>query len=534
MSNARDLEATYRPSSGERPRDRRDAPSIPTLTLLAHPDPERVGSVAHLPGLAAGQAAELSRVAPDFAYDGGAAMPLGDRAISRKALRIAPSANGWSLDAPADARCLVDGVALPPAQVLTAEALARGVVIEIAARIAALFHVRPALGPGGDAHGLIGTSPALARARSQIQAVAPVDAPVLVRGETGTGKELAARALHDASPRRAGPFVAVNLGALTPTLALAELFGHARGAFSGAVASREGLFAQADGGTLFLDEIGEAPTEIQVMLLRALETGMIQAVGASGPRRVDVRLVSATDASLEEAVAAGRFKAPLYHRLAGYEIFLPPLRERPEDIGLLLTRFLREELAPFGASGRLAAPDPGQPSWLATALVRRLTRYDWPGNVRQLKNVARQLAISGHAQAEAPIDAALERLLAEGHAPTRAREPRTSTRSEHAPLAPPPSAPSELDEESVRDALEANDFTLARAAAALGVARNTLNAFIARSGNFRRPRDLVAAEISQALTAAAGATTTAARALGVSERGLKLRMRDLGLEPRGG
>ena len=521
-----DPEATYEPPApSARPGARRSSAFVaPALTILAHPDPSRVGASAHLPSLDAGAGVELSRVAPAFRGRSGPARPLEDRALSRKATRIARRRDG-AVELhpdPAGASLVVDGLPIDAAVVIAPDALARGVVLELAGRVSLLLYLAspPPVEPAPDCR-MIGISPGLERAREQIRAVAGVDVPVLLRGETGTGKELAARALHDASPRRGGPFVAVNMGAIPPTLAPSELFGHVRGAFSGAVTSRDGRFVSADGGTLFLDEIGEAPVEVQVMLLRALETRTIQAVGGSTSRRVDVRLIAATDAALEDAVAGGRFRGPLYHRLAGYEILLPSLRERREDIGALLTHVLSTELAAFGAADRLVASDPGRPPWLPLALLRRLVRFDWPGNIRQLRNVARQLAVSNHARAEVALDPSLERLLDDvGLAP---------------PAPPAPSAaPAPLTDERVLSVLAANGHRLGRTAAALGVARNTLNNFIARSDRIRRPRELTAAEISEALAASAGDHGAAAQRLGVSERGLKLRQRDLGMRADGG
>ncbi|HRI66149.1 MAG TPA: sigma-54 factor interaction domain-containing protein, partial [Polyangium sp.] len=166
----------------------------------------------------------------------------------------------------------------------------------------------------------------LKRVLSDIHNVADLELPVLLRGETGSGKELVAHAIHKASPRRDKPFVAVNLGAIVPSLAVAELFGAEKGAFTGSIKRQVGYFEQAHGGTLFLDEIGEAPVELQVALLRALETGEIQTVGAMQGRKVDVRVIAATDADLEDKVDMGAFRAPLLNRLAAFELWIAPLR----------------------------------------------------------------------------------------------------------------------------------------------------------------------------------------------------------------
>ncbi|WNZ66047.1 sigma-54 factor interaction domain-containing protein [Myxococcus sp. MxC21-1] len=206
--------------------------------------------------------------------------------------------------------------------------------------------------------GIVGHGEGIHRVREDIIRVADLAVPVLIRGETGTGKELVARAIHASGPRRAGPFVSVNLGALAKELVAAELFGAQRGAYTGASRDREGYFRAAEGGTLFLDEVGEAPPEVQAALLRVLETGEIYPVGGHTPVPVDVRLVSATDAHLEARIQERTFKAPLLHRLAGFEILVPPLRERREDVGLLFLHFARQELEAMGEGGQLTSADP--------------------------------------------------------------------------------------------------------------------------------------------------------------------------------
>jgi two-component system nitrogen regulation response regulator GlnG len=194
---------------------------------------------------------------------------------------------------------------------ISGSALDEGVVLELEERIVLLFHRRPAPGPAlAERFGLVGESAEIETVRQQIARVAPLPVPVLLRGETGTGKEVVARALHEHSPRAGGPFLSVNLAALPTSLAAAELFGAKKGAYTGAVHDQPGFFGRADGGTLFLDEIGAAPLEVQAMLLRALETGEIVPVGGQTVRRVDVRILGATDADLEEAIRNGTSALP--------------------------------------------------------------------------------------------------------------------------------------------------------------------------------------------------------------------------------
>jgi DNA-binding NtrC family response regulator len=232
------------------------------------------------------------------------------------------------------------------------------------------------------------SSPAMAKVLEQVIAVSGTDANVLLYGETGVGKELVAAAIHERSHRKRGRFVAQNLAALPPELMTSELFGHVKGAFTGAQASRRGLFELADGGTLFLDEIGEAPPSLQAMLLRALESREIWPVGGSDPRRVDLRIIAATNRDLLAYAQAGSFRLDLYYRLAVAPIHIPPLRSRPEDVRGLGQPMLE------AASRRMNRPQPR----IIDAAWRALEQHAWPGNVRELSNLMERLVIyhAGH------------------------------------------------------------------------------------------------------------------------------------------
>jgi len=234
---------------------------------------------------------------------------------------------------------------------------------------------------GGALRAIVGSSAELLTVLARAQAVAPTRVPVLVTGESGTGKELLARALHELGPNPHGPFVAVNCGALARELAESELFGHERGAFTGAAGRRVGWFEEASGGTLVLDEIGELPLELQPKLLRVLETGRFRRVGGTGEVAVRVRVVAMTLRDLEGEAQRGRFRADLYYRLAGFELALPPLGRRRSDVAMLAEHFLREIAAEVG------------PRALSPGALAALEAAEWPGNVRQLRNVVRRAAI---------------------------------------------------------------------------------------------------------------------------------------------
>jgi two-component system nitrogen regulation response regulator GlnG len=324
------------------------------------------------------------------------------------------------------------------------------------------------------------------------------------------------------------------MAAVPPSLAAAELFGVAHGAYTGADRRRAGAFQRADGGTLFLDEVGETPPEVQALLLRALETGEIQPVGGDEIRRVDVRLIVATDADLETAVADGRFRSPLLHRLAGYEIRLPTLRERRDDFGRLFLHFLRGELATLGETSRLTPP-PESRSWGPAALVARLAAYDWPGNVRQLCNAVRQIVIAGRDANDAGMWLQAERLFQEA---ARLASPQDS--DPMAVSAVPPSGPAKEPRKAYRSpdditddeliaALRTNRWRIQRAATQLGISRGSLYDRIERSSRIRKASDLSREEI-EACRASHGEDLDAlVEALEVSKRGLQLRMTRLGL-----
>jgi formate hydrogenlyase transcriptional activator len=236
------------------------------------------------------------------------------------------------------------------------------------------------------AESMVGESPALGRVRAQIAQVAPTDSTVLIQGETGTGKELVARAIHDGSKRRERPLVRINCAALPRELVESELFGHEKGAFTGALQQRRGRFELADGGSLLLDEVGELPLEAQAKLLRVLQEHEFERVGGTRTLRADVRVIAATNRDLQAQVREGRFRADLYYRLNVFPIVVPSLRERRHDIPRLLQHFAAK------AARKLGRPVDA----IAAAFTERATAYDWPGNVRELENLVERAMIMGN------------------------------------------------------------------------------------------------------------------------------------------
>jgi len=225
-------------------------------------------------------------------------------------------------------------------------------------------------------YGIVGRAPAMRDVGIQISQVAPLDIPLLISGETGTGKDLVANAIHKISPRESGPFVAVNCGALTESLLSSQLFGHKRGAFTGAIDNQEGLFEAGSGGTVFLDEIGDMPLDLQASLLRVLDNKEVVRLGESKPRSVDFRLVSASNRDLQQLIKEGRFREDLFYRIRGLDIRMPPLRKRREDIPLLLEHFARID----ALTNHVETPR------FTNNAIAMLMRYPWPGNVRQLRS----------------------------------------------------------------------------------------------------------------------------------------------------
>jgi transcriptional regulator with GAF, ATPase, and Fis domain len=308
--------------------------------------------------------------------------------------------------------------------------------------------------------GIVGEDPALRAALARAVLVAPTTTPVLVTGDSGTGKELVARVLHELGPNPGGPLVAVNCGALPRELAESELFGHERGAFTGAAGRRAGWFDDASGGTLVLDEIGELPLDLQPKLLRVLESGRLRRVGGSGEVAARVRVVAMTLRDLEGEVQRRSFRADLYYRLAGICLRLPPLRERRGDIALLAAQFLREMEAEVG------------PRRLEAAALAALAAADWPGNVRELRNVIRRAAILARGREDGRITADLLELPAP--APFRLSEAGSA-----APLPPDDVIRirgrrfEEIERDVYAWALRDNAGSRRRAARSLAIARST-------------------------------------------------------------
>jgi len=295
---------------------------------------------------------------------------------------------------------------------------------------------------------IVGSSAAMRRVYDQIERVKDSDISVFISGESGTGKELVARAIHYGSRRASGPFVDVNCAAIPESLQESELFGHEKGAFTGAVAAYAGRFEQAQGGTIFLDEVGEMSPSTQARLLRVLQERTLQRIGGTRRIELDVRVISASNTDLEEAVREGRFRQDLYYRLVVFPIQLPPLRERREDIPLLVEHFLEKHAADAGRRVRRVHPD----------ALRRLLAHDWPGNVRELENVIHRALLVCDGEEIAPDDL-----------PPELGRLATAPAAEEVPM-----SLEELERWAIERAVAACGGNLSEAARRLGIGRSTL------------------------------------------------------------
>lgn len=484
------------------------------LTVIFHADTARIGHRAVVPQQTSKSPWILGRFSPLFHLPcGAAAGPLDDPFISRQALQLTLRGRQLLISRYASSsRCRVGPSELFTEVVVEWDQLRAGVPLFLGHSIVLLLRLGHGIASsagGGDTL-LRGSSDSMARIREQVARIAASDLDVLVRGETGTGKELVAKAIHCASRRAHAPLISVNMAAIPGELAAAALFGSARGAFTGADRTVPGYFEQASGGSLFLDEIGDAAPEVQPLLLRALQQRELQAVG--GPiRHVDVRVISATDAALDGEDSD--FKLALRHRLGACEILLPPLREHPEDIGELLLHFLTLSAAAAGRESLLPHPQSAPLDIAAWALLfLSFVSYDWPGNVRQLANFAQQVVLASE---QVPvINEHLQAVFSGAVASSSTCDASASHRRMH-----------DVDDDAFAQAMAANDFEILRVARCLGVSRAAVYRRIEASPAYRLASDIEVDELSNAITVHAGDSAAVARQLRVSVTGLRAQLR---------
>jgi two-component system nitrogen regulation response regulator GlnG len=495
----------------------RGLPPVPALTILWHPELDRVGEVAPLTGLRETASADLGRYEPTFFVPGSnVGRAIDHETMNHSAVRIALTRGGLELRPGATKKKIeLNGGAFEGARELSQADLRQGVIVTIGSGFAFCLHTVQYPMIRSQHLGLLGASDAIEEVRRAIARVPNDETLVLLRGETGTGKGLAAKALHDASDRSKGPFEPVNMGAINSTLADSALFGHERGAFTGATAAQPGHFRAAHGGTLFLDEVGFIPHEVQPKLLRVIADHMVQSLGSTRARKVDVRIIAATDLVLEKAVNDGRFISSLYGRLTnGVTINLPPLRERREDIGLLLVKLLSERFGSAAEVQRIhSSSEYGQP-WLSSTTIASIALSALPGNVRDLEGLAKNLRTC----------------IVPG-----SRDTHTVVRERLAVLAelarPLTSAAPPMGKKAPRDllaALEAAGWKRRQAMKVLNISKQTLWRALQKRPELARLLDLSPRDLARGLEACAGDVARLAREVDVPEALLARRLIGLG------
>lgn len=516
--------------------DQSSAPLL-GLTIIWHPERERIGEQfvgGNQPGTL-----ELGRFLPLFRHPGVNGLPLGHGSVSRDPIRlIRDDDNNLRLELP-NSRMVIElnGQVIQEAQTLNAEQIEAGQILSLGRTVLLCLHWMRCLPKQNPIPNLLGVGSAAIIARDQIKQVASTDLPVLLLGETGTGKEIAARAIHALSLRNEAPLVTVNMAALNESLAAADLFGAAKGAYTGAQAVCKGLFAEAEQATLFLDEIGNTPASVQPMLLRVLEGGDYRPLGAHKDQHSSARIIAATDQNLE----AENFNQALLRRLESFVIHLPPLRQRREDIGVLIKHLLSTN-ALFDNAQR---PFP-------TTLVNEMACYDWPGNVRQLSHVMKR-AMLALQMGDTPtpalsnlINIAPERISQSSQlknypsstqlamptsvAPANANANATAN---HQAQALPKAAqtyqkPAALNEASILRAMENNAWYIQAAAQELGISRPSMYKLLAAHSQIRRVEKIPVEEIQQALSTSANNVEQCAALLKTPTEALRRYLRGMG------
>ena len=477
------------------------------VTIVWHPDLARVGEQV----CATGDTLELSRYLPCFQRPGQAGTPLAYSGVSRDCVRIVRDGADHLHIHPPSSRMVVElnGVTMQGAASLSREQVAAGAILGLGGAVLLCLHWMHCLPRANPVPGLIGVGGAAIALRDLIRQVAPSGAAVLLLGETGTGKDVVARAIHALSPRAARSLVAVNMATLGESLAAAELFGAARGAYTGAQGARGGLFGEAQQGTLFLDEIGNAPATVQPMLLRVLETGDYRPLGAGADCHSSARIIAATDQDLY----ADSFNQALLRRLESFVIQLPPLRTRREDIGPLLVDLL-------GAAACATV--------FPATLASRFLTYHWPGNIRQLRHVATRCLLALESGSAIDFDSLVDAV------PASSAGPRQAPAAVQAAAAAPAAAtavkrrkPSELSEAELLAALNRNGWYLQGTAQALGISRTSLYQLLETQPAIRRPDRIAQHEIVQALARSGGDLEACAALLQTPTEALRRHLRGL-------
>lgn len=450
------------------------------LTIIWHPELERIGEQT----IVTGHNLSLSRYHPLFCKPEQSGLPLGHGGISRSPLELSIDAQGGvTITVPAGRMQVeLDGREIQGNHYLQPEQISNGTILGLGRAVLLCLHWLTALPKNNAIDGLIGVGSSTQKVRDLIRQVAVTDATVLLLGETGTGKEVVAQAIHSLSLRKHKPLVNVNMAALNDDLAAADLFGAAKGAYTGAQTTRNGFFQEAEDATLFLDEVGNAPASVQPMLLRVLETGDYRPLGATKDLTTTARIIAATDQDLY----GGGFNPALLRRLESFVINLQPLRNRREDLGALIIYLMQSP-----SLNNIANKN------LSFSLLTQFALYDWPGNIRQLRHFLKRVLL-GMAANEPPsfsslVDTPPQRI-------TYSAEPTSA----YSPQIPSPAEKqtrkklNELSEADVLTALEENEWNIQSAAQALGISRPSMYKLMDNNTQIRRVEKIPEEEIQQA------------------------------------
>lgn len=486
------------------------------LTVIFHPRPSLIGASAIVPRRLQRNPFRVGRYSPDFDVPRvKVKKPLASPYVSRHALTVFFKGETLQVHrAEGACRCRIGGQEMEGPLAIASEQLKAGVPIQLAHDIVLLLRFTSASPqPGNDLKGLEGHSAYMQDLRARVEQVARSDHDVLVLGETGTGKELVAEAIHQGSARSGAPLITVNMAAIPPSLAAAELFGAVKGAYTGATGDKEGYFRSAQSGCLFLDEVGDTPAEIQPQLLRAIQQREVQVVGGA-TEHPDIRVISATDAAVEDSDSG--FKAALRHRLGALEVHLAALREHPEDIGTLAIFFFSQALAKEGREGLIPDVETDAREVAAWArLFYDFLCYHWPGNIRQLRNVCQQLVVASETCLVVPDN--IQVTLSE------------HTQSSVALSSAEAQSRRQMDEVSAQEfavAMYANNHEAAATARDLGVSRQAVYRRIEATVEYRLAQDLAEEEVQRVIKEHCGDECAAALAMKVSLSGLRVRLRN--------
>lgn len=485
------------------------------LTIVWHPDQRRIGE--QFMGCSATGVIELSRFLPLFRKPGSDGLALGHGGIARSPVRMVCDAqNGVTLHLP-ESRMVVElnGQQIHETVFLDAAQIAAGQLLGLGRTILICLHWMRCLPKNNPVEGILGVGSTAIIARDQIRLAASTELPVLLLGETGTGKEIAARAIHKLGKRAAAQLVTVNMAALNEALAAADLFGVMKGAYTGAETARKGLFAEAEQATLFLDEIGNTPASVQPMLLRVLEGGDYRPLGAKKDLHSSARIIAATDQDLDN----DSFNQALLRRLESVVLHLPPLRARREDIGVLIVHLL--------ATSTLTT-DPALS--LPTSFITELACYDWPGNIRQLGHVLKRAMLCLQ-MGEIPSVASLVKISSDRLGSAALNEKTVAT-TVATTASKPSSAPrkklTEFSEVAVLAALEDNDWYLQAAAQQLEISRPSMYKLLETHSQIRRVDQIAEVEIRQAFDASRSDVERCASLLKTPSEALRRHLRVLG------